>query len=247
MATARLVENLKKAVMFQSENRTAEAFYLLSLFVSDTLMIYWILKLLQLVSVCYTYRSKGGSDKQILSDLEHTETIVVVLPDSFWFWGPWPSPAGPEAAHPWGKPLANPVTGRQPFDFAMADVVAPAPVGDGAMRTELQELQMQANVITDEVSVCGLCFFCFFAFFWCVCVCVYVGFVLLFKWTLVVQCLLHSVCVWIPSMYCMLRVGKGWVGGSTHTRMHARTHVCMHTHMPTHTHARTRAHACMHT
>ena len=37
---ARLVENLKKAVMFQSENRTAEAFYWLSLFVSDTPMIY---------------------------------------------------------------------------------------------------------------------------------------------------------------------------------------------------------------
>ena len=54
----------------------------------------------------------------------------------------------------------------------MADVVAPAPVGDGAMRTELQELQMQANVITDEVSVCGLCFFVVFLLFFGVCVCV---------------------------------------------------------------------------
>ena len=71
--------------------------------------------------------------------------------------------------------MANPVTGKKPFDFTMADVVGSGPVADVAMRSELQELQMQANVITDEVSVCGLSvlfcfvFLCFFLLFVCVC------------------------------------------------------------------------------
>ena len=65
----------------------------------------------------------------------------------------------------------------------MADVVGSGPVADVAMRSELQELQMQANVITDEVSVCGLSVFFFVVVFVCVCVCacMCVGFVLLFK------------------------------------------------------------------
>ena len=190
-------------------------------------MIYWILKLLQLVSVCYTYRSTGGSDKQILSDLEQTETIVVVLPDSYWFWGPqsWSCSSLRQTlgkSGDWEKTFWL-HHGRCSWIWACCwcrHAIWAAGIADAGKRYYRR-----------GECVWTLCFFlcCCFCVCVCVCACMCVGFVLLFKWTLVVQCLLYSVCVWIPRMYyCMLRVGKGWVGGNTHT--HTRTHTHAHRH-----------------
>ena len=231
---ARLVENPKKAVMFQSENRTAEAFYWLSLFVSDTPMIYWILKLLQLVSVCYTYRSTGGSDKQILSDLEQTETIVVVLPDSYWFWGPqsWSCSSLRQTlgkSSDWEKTFWL-HHGRCSWIWACCwccHAIWAAGIADAGKRYYRR-----------GECVWTLCFFLCCCFCVCVCVCVRVCVLVLFcflnehLWCNV--CCTVFVCEYPGCIIVCWELEKaGWVG--THTHTHAHTHT--HTHMHTGTHA----------